>query len=113
MTTIDASPVRELNDRFRMEVDHTLGRWVITSGLNEKGPLFVQRACRAVQTFTAFSPDNDPYGEHDCATLTLDNEAIIWKIDTYLDAEMKYAADHPEDPKRSYRVMTVMLSSEY
>ena len=37
--------------------------------------------------FTAFSRDNDPYGEHDCAILTVDGVKIMFKID-YFDCSL-------------------------
>ena len=113
MTRIDATPIRELNDRFRCQLDHSLGRWIISSGVNEKGGLFVQRACRAVQQFTDFKESNDPHGEHDLGRIELDGETLLWKIDYYADKNLDAGSEDPSDPKRSYRVLTVMLAEEY
>jgi Protein of unknown function (DUF3768) len=113
MTRIDAAPIRNLNNRFRCQMDHTLGRWVISSGVNSKGGLFVQRACRAVQQFTEFNEGNDPHFEADFGKIELDGETLFWKIDVFSDSKCEFGSEDPSDPKRSYRVMTVLLSSEY
>ncbi len=113
MTTIDAAPIRELNDRFRQNMDFSLGRWVMTRGVNDKGVLFVQRACRAVRAFTAFNTANDPHREHDMGRMEVDGEAVIWKIDVFSDANLSHGSEDPSDPAKSYRVLTVMLAEEY
>lgn len=112
MTEIDGKRIGALNDRFRMQMDHTLGHWVITSGVNSKGGLFVQRACRAVQQFTDFNAGNDPYGERDMGRIEIDGVSLLWKIDVF-DLAYEFGADFPDDPTKSRRVLTVMLAQEY
>lgn len=102
--------IRELNDRLRCR--HIGGRVVVTAGIDALGPENVLHIIREIAAFDAFTPDNDPYGEHDCATLTVDGRRIIWKID-YYDASLKYASLDPADPAVTNRVMTVMLAEEY
>ena len=41
----------------------------MTRSLIEKGAEFVAKASAAVRDFDDFSNDNDPWQEHDCATL--------------------------------------------
>ena len=65
-----------------------------------------------IADFTGFTPDNDPWGEHDCAAMTVLNHRIIWKID-YYDRSRTYHSPDPADPKVTVRVMTVMLAEEY
>jgi len=65
---------------------------------------------KAVQAFDAFTPDNDPYGEHDLGNIKWHNEKTYWKID-YYDKELVYGAN-PLSPE-CRRVMTILLASEY
>ncbi|PZR35038.1 DUF3768 domain-containing protein [Caulobacter segnis] len=112
MTTIDAAPIRTLNDRFRKDMDVSLGRWVITRGVNDKGALFVQRACRAVREFDQFNNGNDPHREHDFGRVTVDGETVLWKID-YYDPAFEFGSEDPSDPSKCRRVLTVMLAEEF
>jgi Protein of unknown function (DUF3768) len=76
----------------------------------DRGDLFACHALAAVQRFDAFTPDNDPYGEHDF--VTLDGEKLFWKIDTYADGSLTHGAEDPTDPA-AMRVLTIMLAEEY
>jgi hypothetical protein len=66
----------------------------------------------AVQTFDEFTPDNDPHGEHDCALLTVAGHRVMFKID-YYDSSMIGGSPDPSDPAITYRVLTMLLASEY
>lgn len=67
-----------------------------------------------VRTFSDFRPANDPHREHDFGNIALDDSNdVFWKIDYYADASMEYGAEDPADPKRSFRVLTIMLAAEY
>jgi hypothetical protein len=48
------------------------GQIIVTSGIQALGTEGVARVLAAVAGFDAFTGDNDPYGEHDCAILTVD-----------------------------------------
>lgn len=103
--------VREHNDLFRCS-GVGQGSVVLTSGIHDRGPSFVSAALAAVQTFTAFDRDNDPYHEHDFGAFTLEGKRLFFKIDYYnltLDGHSPDAAD----PAVTHRVLTVMLASEY
>jgi hypothetical protein len=102
--------IRELNDRLR-----TAGRGglvVMTDGVAALGSETVIAVFAAVAGFTDFNPDNDPWGEHDCAVLTINGIRVIWKID-YFDRSRRIHSPDPADPKVTVRVLTVMLADEY
>jgi len=108
--SIKAARIRELNDQLRC---HAVGgRGVITAGLAALGPTRVRRVLAAVARFTEFTDDNDPWGEHDCAVLTVDGRRVIFKID-YYDLELRCHSEDASDPAVTERVMTVMLAEEY
>jgi len=113
----DAARIALLNDRFRSNVltgNGVPGRTVITRGLAAL-PIDVQlEAFTRVQCFATFTPDNDPWQEHDCGRFLLSTgDAVLWKIDYYADAGCTFGAADPADPAQVYRVLTVMLASEY
>jgi hypothetical protein len=95
----------KLNDRFRgmcLDVYYTSG---VRNGINDLISL-----SRSVESFSRFTEDNDPYGEHDFGSLKFEGQKILWKID-YYDQDLKYWCD-PLD-KACRRVLTVMLAEEY
>ena len=108
--TEKAAEVRRLNDRLRMTGEG--GRIFITRGIQALSPQTVVNILAAVASFDAFNRHNDPYGEHDCATLEAEGHTVLWKID-YYDATMSYGSENPADPMVTTRVLTVMLVSEY
>ena len=65
-----------------------------------------------MRTFTEFTRDNDPYGEHDFGKFALAGRSFIWKID-YYDKSMAHGSDDPADPMQTTRVLTVMFASDY
>ena len=105
-----AIAIRELNDRLR-----TTGRGgmaVVTDGVAALGPETVAEIFAAVRSFADFNPDNDPWGERDCASLEVNGHRIIWKID-YYDRTLAAHSPDPADPIVTVRVMTVMFADEY
>ena len=84
----------------------------MTSGIDALDPEIAARRFAAVAAFDEFNEDNDPHGEHDCATLEVDGLRIIWKIDSY-DANLTYASPNPANPEVTTRVLTVMLAEKY
>lgn len=111
----DTSPekiarIRELNDALRCKAAG--GRVVVTAGIHALGTAAICQVLAAVARFDNFTEDNDPWGEHDCAVLTVDGRRIIFKID-YYDLELQYHSPDASDPAVTQRVMTIMLAEEY
>lgn len=83
------------------------------------------RVRELVETFDAFTPDNDPYGERDFGAiyqggdgrwtttrLARPAETVFWKIDAY-DRDLQYGSEDPANPAITRRVLTIMLAHEY
>jgi len=104
--------IRALNDRFRTTWDRSLGRFLITPGVDAlsgatKSAVFVR-----VISFSAFDGDNDPHGEHDFGSFEIEGSRIFWKID-YYDPTLQAGSEDPADPAKTTRVLTIMLAQEY
>jgi hypothetical protein len=102
--------VRQLNDAFRTTL--TGGGADLTEGVIGLGSTFAAQALLAVRRFDAFTPGDDPYGEHDFGSVTIDGRKLFWKID-YYDRSLQYGSDNPADPAQTSRVLTIMLAEEY
>ena len=61
--------IAALNDRARQRLDHC--RWILTQGVLACDPITVAELLIAVEDFDAFTPDNDPYAEHDFGAIKL------------------------------------------
>lgn len=98
---------------------------VATEGIRALSEDDQSRLRELIETFDAFTPDNDPYGERDFGAIYqgLDGVwsvsrpvdvamTVFWKIDAY-DRELRFGSDDPADPAMTRRVLTIMLASEY
>jgi len=111
MTDTKPKKIAELNDLCRTAMG-VAGRLVQTAGICGL-PQEDQSAIREkVETFNAFTPDNDPHKERDFGAFEHNGERIFWKID-YYDTTLTYGSEDPSDPKQTVRVLTIMLASEY
>ena len=104
--------IRDLNDTFRKTLDPTLGRVMLTAGVNALPSDMSATAIRKVATFDAFDADNDPHGEHDFGSFDLARQKFFWKIDLY-DLTLEAGSPDPADPTKTTRVLTLMLAIEY
>lgn len=104
--------IAALNDLLRTTFNPAAGRVVVTSGIQALPPDDRTQIFSLVKTFNAFTPDNDPYGEHDFGAVEHNGNKAFWKIDYYAP-DMMHGSDDPSDPVQTVRVMTIMLANEY
>ena len=100
--------IAALNDHARRTF--TGCRVVLTQGVQALELL--DAVLRQVQQFNAFTPDNDPYGEHDFGSFRHAEETVFWKFD-YYDLDLQMHSPDPSDPAVTTRVLTIMLAEEY
>ena len=118
----DAATIARLNDAFRVVAcravfgeispDDVPGKLVVTKGVSAIPVPRLHAIFNAVKEFNDFTPDNDPYGEHDFGSVDNEGEKLFWKID-YYDKNLTYGSEDPADSDQTTRVMTVMYSHEY
>ncbi|WP_292530877.1 DUF3768 domain-containing protein [Methylocystis sp.] len=104
------STITELNDVFRRT--GAGGSVFVTSGIAALPEEAQGRILHRVATYTAFTENNDPYGEHDFGSFGFGEQTILWKIDCY-DLTLRYASPDPANPAVTTRVLTIMLAEEY
>ena len=102
--------IAALNDRARQRLDHC--RWILTQGVLACDPITVAELLIAVEDFDAFTPDNDPYAEHDFGVITVEGTTFLWKFD-YYDQDLQMHSADPNDTNVATRVLTIMLEEGY
>jgi hypothetical protein len=108
--TARTARIRALNDHLR--TTGVGGQIVVTCGIAALDAHELPAVFAAVQTFAAFTPDNDPYGEHDFGLLQVMGQSVMFKID-YYDCDLLAHSPDPSNPAVTRRVLTIMLASEY
>lgn len=116
--------IARLNDRARQAMGLVCAS-VATEGFRALPNEDKSRVRELVETFDAFTPDNDPYGERDFGAIYQDGEGrwtttrparpaetVFWKIDAY-DRDLQSGSEDPANPAITQRVLTIMLASEY
>jgi hypothetical protein len=112
MTTDDnPAKIAKLNDLCRKAMG-VAGRLVQTAGISSLPPEDQSTIREKVETFDAFTPDNDPHKERDFGAFDHNGERVFWKID-YYDTTMTKGSEDPSDPRQTVRVLTIMLACEY
>ena len=122
-----AARIARLNDlaRSAMGVACTA---VATVGFRSLPDADQSRVRELIETFDAFTEDNDPHGERDFGTIYQlgdgqwtterprvrddERERVFWKLD-YYDRDLRFASEDAADPAQTRRVLTIMLSDEY
>lgn len=114
-----AAIIAQQNDVFRTSVTASVkapgvppGKLVMTAGIAAQSDEFRAALIEALVAFDAFDVDSDPYGLHEMGVLEIEDERVWFKIDLY-DENFEYGAETPTDPKRTRRVLTLLLPSEY
>jgi Protein of unknown function (DUF3768) len=108
--TGEAAGIRALNDALRQTLQG--GRVHMTAGVSALPADTLAGAIAMMRSFNAFTPDNDPHGEHDFGNFEIAGQKFFWKVD-YYDECMEFGSEDPGDPSRTTRVLTLMLASEY
>ena len=119
--------IARLNDLARSAMGVACAA-VATVGFRSLPEADQSRVRELIETFDAFTKDNDPHGERDFGTIyqlgdgqwTTDRprvrdderERVFWKLD-YYDRDLRFASEDAADPARTRRVLTIMLSDEY
>jgi len=116
--------IAQLNDRARQAMGLACAA-VATEGFRALPDDDQSRVRELVETFDAFTQDNDPYGERDFGVIYQDGdgcwtttrparpvETVFWKIDAY-DRDLQFSSEDPANPAVTRRVLTIMLASEY
>lgn len=113
MTTTTNTPeaIAQLNDLARKAMGVAC-RLVQTQGISALPPAEQSAIREKVETFSDFSPGNDPHGERDFGAFEHAGKRIFWKIDYYAP-DMQHGSENPADPRQTVRVLTIMLASEY
>ena len=102
--------IRRLNDQLRQT--GLGGQIIMTCGIAGLPPDDQLAIYRKVAGFDDFSPDNDPYQEHDFGAFDHYGARILFKID-YYDPMTEYLSEDPADPCKTKRVLTIMFAHEY
>jgi hypothetical protein len=117
-----AARIAAVNDRFRTHYGtigaaSIPGKIVMTQGVAALGAIGQFALARAVRAYQRFNSGNDPHGEHDFGELAAKglDDKVLWKIDVYADQACEWGAEDEDrgDPTRSYRLLTILLASEY
>ena len=110
MPETDVEKIRALNDRARQSF--TGCRVAITAGIAALGHDAVHAIFDLIKAYDDFTPDNDPYHEHDFGSLYWRQHQVFWKFD-YYDIDFTMHSPDSADETVTARVLTVMLAEEY
>jgi len=104
--------IARLNDLARTAMG-IASRVVQTPGITALPPRVQSTIRERVETFATFNEDNNPHGERDFGSFTMEGVGnVMWKID-YYDANYEFGSEDPSDTSQTRRVLTIMLASEY
>ena len=108
MMGADSQRIQQLNDAARQTL--TGCRVSVTAGVRALDA--TDMILTMVRRYSAFTPDNDPYAEHDFGSFQFADETIFWKFD-YFDSDFSMRSLDPAEPDITARMLTILLGSEY
>lgn len=83
-------------------------------GTRQASLMLGQAALRRLINETPIEPGNDPHGERDFGVVEFEGHKIFWKIDVYANnRELCWGSEMPWDAQQSFRVVTIMLASDW
>jgi len=110
MPDATTAKIAALNDHARQTFREC--RVVITQCVAELDQADMAHVLKEVQGYKAFTPNSDPFSEHDFGSIQLGENTIFWKID-YYDLDLQMHSPDPSDETVTARVLTIMLAEEY
>lgn len=110
MSETKTARICELNDAFR--TSGIGGTIVMTRGVGCLDETTRREIIVALKSFDEFTPDNDPYEQHDFGAFEVEGRKLFWKID-YYGTDMMHGSNDASDPSVTKRVLTIMLCDEY
>jgi hypothetical protein len=110
MPEANTAKIAALNDHARQTFREC--RVVITQAVAQLSKDDVDHILKEVRNYNDFTPDNDPFSEHDFGSIQFGENTIFWKID-YYDLELHMHSPDPSDPAVTARILTIMLAEEY
>ncbi len=102
--------IQQLNNLFRQTFIG--GKVMLTAGVANMSAVDIYNITIQVKMFDNFTPDNDPYNEHDYGSFQYKGDKICWKID-YYDLNLRFLSEDPADETKTNRVLTIMKADEY
>lgn len=119
----DTARIAAQNDAFRRRVclgiphgegDPELGgQLVCTAAVNAVGIGFLQGCLERIGRLDHFPPDSDPDGRHDFGAVEVFGTTVWFKLDLYDAQDRSRGSEAPEDPARTWRVLTVLFPSDW
>jgi hypothetical protein len=108
--TAKRAKIRALNDAFRKTFWG--GRVMMTAGVAAlEGPVR-NAVVEKIKAFDAFEDERDPWDNHGFVSIEHDGQTFFAKIDCY-NRDLSGHSEDATDPKKTCRVMTIMLAEEY
>ena len=106
-----AERIARLNDQLRTK--GLGGQIMITRGVHALTGADVSELLKVLAAFNEFDADSDPHGERDFGVFDFHGAELMWKVDYYSDADLRFGSDDPANADATQRVLTVLLAEEY